>query len=85
LLARGDVVTNCVRAKSRGVLSDAAKLTDENETPPDVTSGTSSMVVDVAEQVMLPWMATTLAAVSAGRVVLPMTKQALFARSTSGA
>lgn len=77
--ARGDLVANLERANWRGVCFEVAKLTEEKEVLPEVTSGTLEMVLTVEEQVMEDWIEVTTSATSAGRVVLPMTKQA-FAR-----
>lgn len=82
--ARGDLVANMERANCKGVWLDVAKLTDEKETLPDVTSGTLEMVFVLAEHVIVDWMSVTTSATSAGRAVLPTTKQAV-AREVRGA
>lgn len=62
---------------------EVAKFTEEKETAPEVTSGTLEMVV-VLPQVIEDWTLVTAAATSAGRAVVPTTKQA-FARDVRGA
>jgi hypothetical protein len=51
-LARGSAVAKVWRAKLSGERLDAAKLMEENDIPPDVTSGTPPMVVTAVLQVM---------------------------------
>ncbi len=76
----GDDVANSDSANARGDFDDAAKLIEEKETEPAVTSGTPEIVFAEAEQVIEDWMAFTLSATSAGSVVSPMTKHAFAAR-----
>ena len=75
--ARGSAVANSPSAKSSGVWEDREKSIAENVALPDDTSGTLESVVAVLEQVTSFWMAITVLATSAGRAVLPITKQAL--------
>lgn len=74
--ARGVAVANSLSANPRGVRFESLKLMSENETSPDVTSGTLAIVL-VVPQVTSFWMAAALSATSAGRTLLPTTKQAL--------
>lgn len=69
-------------ANCRGVEEDCEKSTWLKETAPEVTSGTSEIVVSVVEQVIEDWIASTESWTSAGRVVLPITKQALAWRGS---
>ena len=50
--ASGEVVANSLSANCSGVCLDVAKLMDENDTAPDVTSGTPDNVLTLAEQVI---------------------------------
>lgn len=77
-------MANVESANCSGVCFEVAKLMEEKEVVPEVTSGTLEMVLTVLEQLMEDWMEVTTVATSAGRVVLPMTKQA-FAREFRGA
>ena len=63
-------------AKASGVWEDLEKSNEENDTPPEETSGTPEMVVLEVEQVTLFMMLSTESWVSAGRATLPITKQA---------
>jgi hypothetical protein len=78
-LASGVAVAKVVRAKFRGVSFEVAKSMEENEMPPEITSGTPEMVVMAVLQVIISWIAATLSWTSAGRAVLPIIKQG-FAR-----
>ena len=69
-------VANLLRAKASGVWPEVAKLTEEKETPPEETSGTLEMVLRAVLHVTRPLMLLTEVTTSAGRAVLPMTKQA---------
>lgn len=73
--ASGFAVAKVSSANWSGVDDEVAKLMAEKEMPALETSGTLPMVL-VVPQVMLPWMAAATSAVSAGRVSLPMRKQA---------
>jgi hypothetical protein len=76
-------VANCEVANARGVSDESAKFTLEKEMPPEETSGTPESVVVLVSQVTFPWMAVTVSWTSAGRAVLPITKQALLCLSLS--
>lgn len=76
MLARGLAVANFESANSRGVCVDLLKSIAEKVDAPELTSGTLEIVVAVLEQVIEDWMDVTTSATSAGRAVLPMTKQA---------
>lgn len=82
--ARGEEVAKVWSAKLRGVRLEAEKSMEEKETPPLETSGTVPIVVADRSQVTAFWMEVTEAWTSAGRAVLPTTKQAL-ALSSRGA
>lgn len=71
-------VANCEVANASGVSDESAKLTLEKDTPPEDTSGTPESVVVLVSQVTFPWIAVTVSWTSAGRAVLPITKQALL-------
>lgn len=83
--ASGVAVANVERAKFSGVSEDWVKSMEENDIPPEETSGILEMVVWVFEQVMLDWMLVTVSWTSAGRVVLPITKQAVAREVRAGA
>lgn len=76
----GDEVANSDSAKARGDCDESAKLMEEKETEPEVTSGTPPRVFADAEHVIEDWMEFTLSSTSAGSAVLPMTKHAFAAR-----
>lgn len=82
--ARSVGVAKVASAKFNGVSLELAKLMSEKEIPPEVTSGTPLMVVVAGSQVTALMIESTLAWTSAGRVVEPITKQAV-AREASGA
>lgn len=76
-------VAKVSRANCSGLEPDLLKSILLNVADPDVTSGTLSMVVPVPH-VTDDWIALTESSTSAGRAVLPTTKQA-FWRASSGA
>lgn len=84
VLASGVAVVKVSMANCSADELDLEKSMLLNETLPEVTSGTLSMVVAVVEHVTDDWIAVTESCTSAGRAVLPTTKQA-FARDSSGA
>jgi hypothetical protein len=84
-LASGVAVAKVVSAKLSGVRDDWEKSIEEKDMPPDETSGTPEMVVLELSQVMTLWMELTASWTSAGRVVEPITKQAVARRSRVGA
>jgi hypothetical protein len=59
-LANGVAVAKVVREKFRGVSFEVAKSMEENEIPPEITSGTPEMVVMAVLQVIISWIAVTL-------------------------
>src|SRR6187549_78655 len=74
--ASGVLVANLLSANSSGVCLDVAKLMVEKAMPPETTSGTPERVVLLVSQVTTFWIEATVSDTSAGRAVLPMTKQA---------
>lgn len=84
-LARGVDVAKVSMANCSGLELDLEKSMLLNVAFPEVTSGTVAMVVLVVEQVTLSTMAVTESCTSAGRAVLPTTKQALAWRDSRGA
>lgn len=84
-LASGGAAAKVVSAKFRGVSFEMAKFMDENEMPPEITSGTPEMVVTAVLQVMTSWIDVTLVWTSAGRAVLPAMKRGFARGETVGA
>lgn len=72
-------MANSDNAKARGDCDESAKLIEEKETEPEVTSGTPPSVLAAAEHVIEDWMEFTLSSTSAGSAVLPTTKHAFVA------
>ena len=71
-------------ANCKGEELESAKLIDENETPPEVTSGTLPMVLAVP-QVTCEASASAESCTSAGSAVLPTIKQAACLSLRTGA
>ena len=79
------MVTNWPMEKASGDWSESAKLMEEKETPPEMTSGTFEMVVLPMLQVMLSARESAMEETSAGSSSVPMMKQGLCRLVTTGA